>query len=78
MSINFKYKPDGETIKTFMKASKLILHGHTIVDQVTHYGNRINIDTGAAWGDKLSAVVTIGEDVWKLTETGRVKITQTF
>lgn len=60
------------------KASKLILHGHTIVDQVTHYGNRINIDTGAAWGDKLSAVVTIGKDVWKLTEAGRVKITQTF
>lgn len=56
-------------------ASKLILHGHTIVEQVTHYGNRINIDTGAAWGDNLSAVVTINENVWLLTNQGRTEIT---
>ncbi|MDB4221957.1 serine/threonine protein phosphatase, partial [Amylibacter sp.] len=56
-------------------ASKLILHGHTIVEQVTHYGNRINIDTGAAWGDNLSAVVTINDNVWLLTNQGRTEIT---
>lgn len=55
-------------------AAKLILHGHTIVEKVTHYGNRVNIDTGAAWGDKLSAVVTIGADVFQLTDKGRVEI----
>ena len=26
----------------------LIVHGHTPIDAVTHYGNRLNIDTGAA------------------------------
>ena len=55
-------------------AAKLVLHGHTIVEEVTHYGNRVNIDTGAAWGDKLSAVVTIGADVFQLTDKGRVEI----
>lgn len=60
------------------KASKLIVHGHTIVDRVTHYGNRVNIDTGAAWGDELSAVVTIEENVWLLTKNGRTKITQSL
>jgi len=35
----------------------LVVHGHTPVNEVTHYGNRINIDTGAAWGHDLSAIV---------------------
>lgn len=56
------------------KAAKLILHGHTIVKEITHYGNRVNIDTGAAWGDKLSAVVTIGADIWEVTQHGRIEI----
>lgn len=40
---------------------KLVIHGHTIIDHVTDYGNRINIDTGAAWGGAISAIF-IGED----------------
>ncbi len=49
----------------------LIIHGHTPVDQVTHYGNRVNIDTGAGHGKALSTVVIEGRDVWLLTHEGR-------
>ncbi|CAN0594606.1 unnamed protein product, partial [Ectocarpus sp. 12 AP-2014] len=35
----------------------LIIHGHTPVEEPTHYGNRINIDTGAGWGNPLVPVV---------------------
>jgi serine/threonine protein phosphatase 1 len=52
----------------------LIVHGHTPIDQVTHYGNRLNIDTGAAYGKKLSAVVFEGREVYELTTTGRQKL----
>lgn len=49
----------------------LIVHGHTVVDQVTHYGNRLAIDTGAGYGDPLSAVVIEGREAWLLTYDGR-------
>lgn len=55
---------------------KIIIHGHTPVDVVTHYGNRINIDTGAAWGHKLSAIVIDDENVFEITETGRIPLFQ--
>lgn len=53
----------------------LIVHGHTPVDAVTHYGNRLNLDTGAGYGKALSAVVIEGRDAWLLTDEGRVEIT---
>ena len=49
----------------------LIVHGHTPVDEVTHYGNRVNIDTGAAWGKTLSVVVIEGDSICVLEEDGR-------
>lgn len=49
----------------------VIVHGHTPIKQVTHYGNRINIDTGAAFGRKLSAIVTEGNQVFTLEPDGR-------
>ncbi len=49
----------------------LIVHGHTPVKAVTHHGNRLNIDSGAAYGGPLSAVVIEGRDVWLLTDEGR-------
>jgi serine/threonine protein phosphatase 1 len=52
----------------------LIVHGHTVVDAPTHYGNRVNIDSGAAYGGPLSSVVIEGRDVWHLTDAGRVKL----
>ncbi|HFQ15300.1 MAG TPA: serine/threonine protein phosphatase [Rhodobacteraceae bacterium] len=52
----------------------LIVHGHTPLEQVTHFGNRVNIDTGAGYGNALSAVVFEGRDVWRLTDRGRVRV----
>lgn len=52
----------------------LVVHGHTPVPEVTHYGNRVNIDTGAGYGEAMSAVVTEGREVWQLTKHGRVRI----
>lgn len=53
---------------------KIIVHGHTPVDDVTHYGNHINIDTGAAYGKKLSTIVIEGQDVWLLEGSERVPL----
>ena len=44
----------------------LIVHGHTPVDTATHYGNRINLDTGAGFGKPLTAVVFEGTECWVL------------
>ena len=49
----------------------LVVHGHTVIDAVTHYGNRINIDTGAAYGHDLSAIVIEDGQVWVLDPDGR-------
>ncbi len=51
--------------------AKVVVHGHTPIDEVVHYGNRINIDTGAAYGKKLSTIVLEGTTVQLLTEDGR-------
>ena len=53
---------------------KLVVHGHTPVKSVTHYGNRLNIDTGAGYGRPISAVVIEGRKVWQLTEKGRDRV----
>ncbi len=52
----------------------LIVHGHTPVETVTHYGNRLNIDTGAGYGRALSAVVIEDGAVSCLTPEGRVEV----
>ena len=52
----------------------LIVHGHTAIDRATHYGNRLNLDSGAAYGGPLSAVMISGRDAWLLTETGRIPL----
>lgn len=52
----------------------LIIHGHTPIDAVTHYGNRLNIDTGAGFDHDLSAVVIEGRKVFLLTDQGRVPV----
>jgi serine/threonine protein phosphatase 1 len=49
----------------------LVVHGHTPVEGATHYGNRLNIDTGAGFGDALTAVVIEGDGVWSLGPAGR-------
>lgn len=52
----------------------LVVHGHTAIDRATFYGNRLNIDSGAAYGGPLSAVVIEGSKPWLLTAKGRVTI----
>lgn len=52
----------------------LVVHGHTAIDRPTHYGNRLNIDSGAAYGGPLSAVVLDGGEAFLLWGTDRVPI----
>jgi serine/threonine protein phosphatase 1 len=52
----------------------LVVHGHTVIDRATHYGNRINLDSGAAYGGPLSAVVIEGRAAALRTPEGRKKL----
>ncbi|HEY0213122.1 MAG TPA: metallophosphoesterase family protein [Paenirhodobacter sp.] len=52
----------------------LIVHGHTAIDKVTHYGNRLNMDSSAAYGGPVSAAVIEGRQAWLLTPEGRVAL----
>lgn len=52
----------------------LIVHGHTSIDAAAHYGNRLNLDSGAAYGGPLSAVVIEGREAALLTPQGRKKL----
>ena len=52
----------------------LIVHGHTALPAAAHYGNRLNIDSSAAYGGPLSAVVIEGQRAWLLTDRGRVPL----
>lgn len=45
---------------------KMIVHGHTIVDQVDMRSNRIGIDTGAYTSDRLTALGLDGNERWTL------------
>lgn len=53
---------------------KIIVHGHSPADDVEYTGNRINVDTGAAYGRKLSTVVLDGLDVFVLGDEGRTPL----
>ncbi|WP_025051938.1 metallophosphoesterase family protein [Sulfitobacter noctilucae] len=53
---------------------KLIVHGHTPVEQATHYGNRVNLDSGAGYGKPLTVAVFEGQNCWLLTDQGRVQL----
>lgn len=52
----------------------LVVHGHTALDAPVHYGNRVNLDSGAAYGGPLTAAVIEGRDVWVLTHDGRRRL----
>ena len=52
----------------------LIVHGHTAIEAATLYPNRLNIDSSAAYGGPLSAVVIEGRSVWLLTDEGRIPL----
>ena len=52
----------------------LIVHGHTPVDRATHYGNRVNLNSGAAFGRHLTAVVIEALEVFELGPKGRTPL----
>ena len=52
----------------------VVVHGHTPVERATHYGNRVNLDTGAGMGRPATAAVFEGRRAWVLTEAGRVPV----
>jgi serine/threonine protein phosphatase 1 len=52
----------------------LIVHGHTAIDRATHYGNRLNLDSGAAYGGQLSTVVIEDRQAALLTPSGRLRL----
>ncbi|MBF9036296.1 serine/threonine protein phosphatase [Rhodobacterales bacterium HKCCE2091] len=52
----------------------LVVHGHTPAERVEHWGNRLNLDTGAGYGGPVSAVAIEGRRVFLLTDTGREPI----
>jgi serine/threonine protein phosphatase 1 len=55
----------------------LVVHGHTALDAATHYGNRLNLDSGAAYGGPLSAAVITDRSAWALTARGRKALVPT-
>ena len=52
----------------------LVIHGHTAIETPTHYGNRVNIDSSAAYGGPLSAIALEGREVFHLTPQGRIPL----
>lgn len=52
----------------------LIVHGHTALDAPEHFGNRVDLDGGAGYGNPLVPVVFEGRKCWTLTPTGRVPL----
>ncbi len=52
----------------------LIVHGHTAIEAPRHYGNRVNIDSRAAYGGPLTAVVIEGTEVHLLGPEGRHRL----
>ncbi len=52
----------------------LIVHGHTPVDAPTHYGNRVNLDVGAAYGHPLVPVVFQDGACFALEDGGRTPV----
>ena len=51
-----------------------VVHGHTVVDRPTHFGNRIAIDTGAGYGRPLTVLVIEDGQPEIVTATGRAPL----
>ncbi len=53
---------------------RLVVHGHTALKAPQHYGNRLNLDSGAGHGRPLTAALIRGRDAWVIEKTGRSPI----
>ncbi|MFU8881090.1 MAG: metallophosphoesterase [Rhodobacterales bacterium] len=49
----------------------MVVHGHTALEAPAHYGNRINLDSGAGYGRPLTIAVFEEGRVWTLQRDGR-------
>lgn len=49
---------------------KVVVHGHTICDEIEIFDNRIGIDTGAYCNGRLTAIGLEGEERWFLSAIG--------
>lgn len=52
----------------------MVVHGHTAIDEATHFGNRIDIDTGAGYGHAITALVIEDGHEHILTASGRAPL----
>ena len=53
---------------------RLVVHGHTPVEEPIDYGNRVAIDSGAAFGRPLVPVAFEGTEAFALGEGGRTPL----
>ena len=53
---------------------RLVVHGHTPVDEAMHCGNRVALDTGAGFGGPVTAAVFEGRDVFLLRDGARTPL----
>ena len=52
----------------------LVVHGHTALPEPAHFGNRVDLDGGAAYGRPLVAAVFEGRQAFLLGENGRRRL----
>lgn len=52
----------------------IVVHGHTPVPRAAHHGNRIEVDTGAVYGGRLSCVLLEDDRVFDLRASGRLPL----
>lgn len=52
----------------------LVVHGHTALDAAGHFGNRVDLDSGAGYGRPLTAAAFEGREAWVLTDRGRLPL----
>jgi serine/threonine protein phosphatase 1 len=53
---------------------RLVVHGHPALDHPQHFGNRVDLDGGAGYGNPLIPAVFEDRDCWLLTDKGRVAL----
>lgn len=53
---------------------RLVVHGHTPLEEPRHFGNRVDLDSGAGFGFPLTCAVFEGRNCFVLTNNGRVPL----
>jgi serine/threonine protein phosphatase 1 len=52
----------------------LVVLGHSPVDAPTHYGNRVNLDSGTGYGRPMTTAVFEGQECFVLSDKGRAPL----